>query len=228
MPLRSAGKRSATFRNIPDVASVGDNMLVIADGGVEYIGVGGTSCAAPLWAAFTALVNQQGANQVPAHASIGFINPALYALANSPYYNNVFHDITTGNNTWSASPNLFFAKTNYDLCTGLGSMNGVNLIVALTSITNVAPSIGRSLIPAPLQQGNTLSVMNSANPNGLWLLYFQDDTKNNAWGTNYNGWSVNLITANPVGLAGDNQLSVNTTVNSQQYGNVTNFNAPRL
>ena len=52
-----------------------------------------------------ALVNQQAvANGKPA---IGFINPAVYALASGPNYTNLFHDITTGNNTWSGSPNLF-------------------------------------------------------------------------------------------------------------------------
>ena len=39
---------------------------------------GGTSLAAPLWAGFMALVNQQAAanGQPP----IGFVNPALYAI----------------------------------------------------------------------------------------------------------------------------------------------------
>jgi hypothetical protein len=37
--------------------------------------IGGTSCATPLWAAFTALVNQQAANQ--GLSSVGFLNPAL-------------------------------------------------------------------------------------------------------------------------------------------------------
>ena len=214
---------STTYRNIPDVALTGDNVLVIADGGVYYPGTGGTSCAAPLWAAFTALVNQQAA--AVGHAPVGFINPALYALARSPFYTNVFNDVTTGNNTWSASPNAFYAVTNYDLCTGLGSPQGTNLINALTSVTNVQLSVA-GLIPAPKQPwGGTLGVMAGANPNGLWLLYLQDDTLNGYSGTNYNGWAVNLTTANPVGFAADNQVYVNTTINSQPYGNATNVSA---
>jgi hypothetical protein len=63
--------------------------------------------------------------------------------------------------------------------------------------------------------------MDGANPNGLWFLFIQDDTPANS-GTNYNGWALNLTTANPVGFAGDNQLYVNTTVNNQPYGNATN------
>lgn len=210
---------STTFRNIPDVALTADNVLVVADGGVLY-DAGGTSCAAPLWAGFTALVNQQAASV--GRSSVGFINPSLYALAQNPsYYTNVFKDTTTGNNTWSLSPNQFYAVTNYDLCTGLGAPNGTNLIYALTSTTNVVRGIA-GLIPAPLQPwGNTLSVMNGGNPNGLWLLYIQDDTPSDN-GTNFNGWFVNLTTANPVGFAADNQLYVNTTVDSQFYGNATN------
>jgi len=79
---------STTHRNIPDVALTADDVLVIADGGLEYIGVGGTSCASPLWAGFTALVNQQAANS--GHAPVGFINPALYAIASSANYTNCF------------------------------------------------------------------------------------------------------------------------------------------
>ena len=218
----TANGGSTTFRNIPDVAAVGDNILVVADGGVEFPGVGGTSCAAPLWAAFTALVNQQGATV--GHSPVGFVNPTLYALAKSPFYNNVFNDVATGSNTWSASPSLFIAVTNYDLCTGLGSMRGTNLINALTSVTNVAPALS-GLIPAPQQPwGNALSVMDGGDPNGFWLLYMRDEKLNGYFGTNYNGWFVTLTTADPVGLNGDNQLYVNTTINSQPYGNATNVN----
>jgi uncharacterized repeat protein (TIGR01451 family) len=202
----TANGGSTTFRNIPDVALTGDNVYVIADGGVEYPGTGGTSCAAPLWAGFTALVNQQAANV--GHAPVGFLNPTLYALAEGPYYTNVFNDTTTGNNTWSLSPTRFYAVTNYDLCTGLGSPKGTNLINALTSVTNVSANIGVNIPPPPQPWGTNLSVMNGSNPNGFWLLYIQDDKPSDV-GTNYNGWFVTLTTANPVGFAADNQLYVN-------------------
>jgi len=198
---------------------VGDNVLVIADGGVFYPGVGGTSCAAPLWGALTALVNQQSASL--GRSSVGFINPTLYALSRGQYYNGVFNDITNGNNTWSASTNFYFAVTNYDLCTGLGTPKAAALIAALTSITNVPASLA-GLIPAPAQPwGTTLSVMSGSNPNGYWLLYDRNQSQSYG-GTNYNGWMVNLTTADPVGYTADNQLTVNTTVNSQFLGDVTN------
>jgi hypothetical protein len=62
-------------------------------------------CAVPLWAGFTALVNQLAA--ALGNAPVGFINPAIHSLGYSAGY-GAFHDITTGNNTNSASHNLFY------------------------------------------------------------------------------------------------------------------------
>ncbi|MGA2177509.1 MAG: hypothetical protein ABSH38_21250 [Verrucomicrobiota bacterium] len=91
--------------------------------------MGGTSAAAPLWAAFTALVNQQTFSQ--GQPPIGFANPPLYALARGPQSSAIFNDITTGNNTNLLSADEFFAVPGYDLCTGWGSPAGGNLIAAL-------------------------------------------------------------------------------------------------
>ena len=120
---------SATSRNVPDVAAHADATIwSIANNG-EQGTVGGTSEAAPLWAGFAALVNQQAA---AAHQpQIGFLNPAIYAIGQGPAYSSAFHDITLGNNTNSASPSQFFAAPGYDLCTGWGTPNGSNLIAAL-------------------------------------------------------------------------------------------------
>ncbi|MGA9449915.1 MAG: protease pro-enzyme activation domain-containing protein [Verrucomicrobiia bacterium] len=122
---------STSFRNIPDVAmSAYEDMYIVYGGtGQGSDGWGGTSFAAPLWAGFTALVNEQAwAN---GKSPAGFINPAIYSLAAGTNYTNCFHDITIGNNTWSGSPNLFYATNGYDLCTGLGTPNGQNLLNAL-------------------------------------------------------------------------------------------------
>jgi hypothetical protein len=124
---------STSFRNIPDVALTADNVYV-AYGNGSSEEVGGTSCAAPLWAGFTALVNQQAVAN--GKSAVGFINPAIYSLAAGANYANCFHDVTTGNNTWSSSPSLFYATTGYDLCTGLGTPNGQNLINALVGSTD--------------------------------------------------------------------------------------------
>lgn len=120
---------STTMRNIPDVACLADTTIwLVADNG-EQLTVGGTSAAAPLWAGFAAMINQQAtANNQP---SVGFLDPAVYDIGTSSAYDPAFHDITTGNNTNSSSPNEFFAVPGYDLCTGWGSPNGTNLINAL-------------------------------------------------------------------------------------------------
>ena len=122
---------STSLRNIPDVALTADNVYVAYGNGTsgEF---GGTSCAAPLWAGFIALVNQQAATN--GESSVGFINPAIYAIAAGPNYAVCFHDVTTGSNTWPSSPNLFYATNGYDLCTGLGTPNGTNLINTLAPL----------------------------------------------------------------------------------------------
>lgn len=57
----AANQGSVHQRNIPDVAMAADNVFEIADNGRSLSGIGGTSCATPMWAGFTALVNQQAA-----------------------------------------------------------------------------------------------------------------------------------------------------------------------
>jgi uncharacterized repeat protein (TIGR01451 family) len=218
---------SATTRNFPDVALTADNVLVIADGGLEYIGVGGTSCAAPLWAGFTALINQQATNT--GHAAMGFINPALYAIAASANYTNCFHDTTTGNNTWSGSPGQFFATNNYDLCTGLGTPNGTNLIGALITVASSIGTVITHYSPPLSPYGPTLADLNGSNPNGQWRLYVLDDTPLDA-GAITNGWTLTLTTASILGQTADNQLLMSVSSASNLIGGnftftltVTNF-----
>ena len=211
----TASQGSTTFRNTPDVALAADDVLVIADGGVEYY-EGGTSCASPLWAGFTALVNQQATNN--GHASVGFLNPALYSIAKGTTYTNCFHDITTGNNTWSQNPNLFFAVPGYDLCTGLGTPNGTNLINALVNIAGNFPV--QITAPAP-PYGSTLSALNGGNPNGAWSLFVLDDQSPDS-GIISNGWFITLTIGSPVGFAADNALSMTASAtNAPVNGNVT-------
>jgi hypothetical protein len=72
------------------------------------------------------------------HAPMGFLNPALYAIGKSnANYASIFHDITTGNNFSSSSPDKYSAVPGYDLCTGWGTPNGTNLINTLTPLVFV-------------------------------------------------------------------------------------------
>ena len=132
---------STNLRNLPDVALTADNVWLIYDNGATGT-FGGTSCATPLWAAFTALINQQAAANGKPPA--GFLNPALYALGRSSNYAAAFHDMTTGNNTSASSPNNFYAVPGYDLCTGWGTPTGpalINLLAPPDALV-VSPAAG--------------------------------------------------------------------------------------
>ncbi len=123
----TANKGSTTKRDIPDVALTANNVYVRA-ASADY-DIGGTSCAAPLWAAFTALVNQQALAR--GTSTVGFVNSAVYTIGAGSAYGTDFHDITTGNNYSRSSPSKFAAVTGYDLCTGWGTPAGAALINAL-------------------------------------------------------------------------------------------------
>lgn len=125
----TANGGSTTNRNVPDVSMLAYYAWVVWDDGDEDWWWG-TSLAAPLWAGMTALANQQAAAR--SEAPLGFLNPALYAIGEGPLYNSCFHDITTGDNVDSGSPNLYFAVSGYDLCTGWGTPIGDSLINVLT------------------------------------------------------------------------------------------------
>jgi parallel beta-helix repeat protein len=127
---------SATMRNMPDVAMVADNIFVVANNGQQEW-LGGTSFATPLWAAFTALVNQQATAQ--GGQPVGFINPVFYALGKNPSYRAYFHDVVSGNSTNSGNPTKYFAVPGYDLCTGWGSPQ-TNLIDALVNFPTLPPT----------------------------------------------------------------------------------------
>ncbi len=112
-----------TYRNVPDVAANANfSFYVCADQAActanEY---GGTSFAAPMWAGYLALTNQQGATS--GKTPPGFINPIIYPL-NLGNGDADFHDITSGSNGATCS-------SGYNDCDGWGSPNGSALISAL-------------------------------------------------------------------------------------------------
>jgi len=206
---------SSTKRNIPDVALTATNVLVLFDAGQQGVAEG-TSCAAPLWAGYMALANQQAAlNSAP---PFGFINPAIYSIARSVNYNSSFHDITVGNNEWSGSPSAFTATFNYDLATGLGTPNGTNLITALLAVNQPAVHISP---PAP-PYGSTMASVNGGNPNGSWMMFLQDDAPVGQ-GMVANGWILNLTTADLVGMAGDVEVLTSTTNTTAFIGQTATF-----
>ena len=150
----SANQGSTSWRNLPDVALTAENVWVTYNNGISGP-VGGTSCAAPLWAGFIALANEQAAAMgVP---PVGFINPAIYAMASQAGYGSVFHDITTGNNFNTISPGKFAAVPGFDLCTGWGTPTGSNLINALVPFLQITPRSGFTAAGGPI--GGLFNVM---------------------------------------------------------------------
>jgi xanthomonalisin len=122
---------SSTYRNVPDVSMAGADCNIYDCLGSDD--EGGTSASAPLWAGFTALVNQQAA--ASGKDFVGFLNPSLYTIGKGSNYNNDFHDITTGNN---GSVTQFPAVTGFDLATGWGSPAGQHLI---NDLVGLAPTL---------------------------------------------------------------------------------------
>jgi pseudomonalisin len=79
-----------------------------------------------MWAGFMALVNQYGA--IFAQDTVGFLSPPLYdQIGTGSSYHSDIHDITSGSNGG------FDAVAGYDMVTGWGSPNGINLIAALAN-----------------------------------------------------------------------------------------------
>ena len=142
--ITSQNEGSKAYRDVPDVgANANFTFYVCADqSGCTANEYGGTSFAAPMWAGYLALTNQQAVtNSVPPP---GFINPTIYPLnlSNGDAY---FHDITSDAN----GSNGFPCVTGYNLCDGWGSPNGAGLINALAGL----PSI--SFTPTSLTFGKT-------------------------------------------------------------------------
>jgi hypothetical protein len=125
------GAGAGHCREVPDVSAAADPYTgyeIYYNG--SWGGIGGTSAAAPLWAAFMALVD---ASSGCAGTPVGFANPALYSAAASGYATS-FGDVVAGNNDYTGTNSgAFAAGTGYDMASGLGSPIGSALPAALCS-----------------------------------------------------------------------------------------------
>jgi subtilase family serine protease len=135
------------MRGVPDIAyqaSAGTGVLVYItlppDGtsgllcgatpcSTGWYVVGGTSASSPQWAGLIAIADQM------AGRNLGYINPALYQIANNPVkYANDFFDVTANcNQTTSISG--YCASRGWDAVTGLGTPNAARLIPDLIAAT---------------------------------------------------------------------------------------------
>lgn len=108
------GNYNQSGRAYPDVAAIGENMVIVENGKTVY-NYQGTSFSAPIWAGLTALLNDylisQGKHQV------GFLTPSLYGSLSG-----LLTDITSGNSRGCNGVG-FLAITGWDPATGLGTPN---------------------------------------------------------------------------------------------------------
>ncbi|GCF09187.1 S53 family peptidase [Dictyobacter arantiisoli] len=97
-------------RQIPDVSAVAYGLAVYYQG--QWGAVGGTSAAAPIWAAGLALVHQ---GLLSHHKAFSATPDVFYKVAQNN--NRSYYDVTQGNN-------LYYQATNgWDYTTGLGTPN---------------------------------------------------------------------------------------------------------
>ena len=114
-------------RQLPDIAAAADPdtgyavYYTVEGGGWSMIG--GTSGAAPFWAAITALFGE--VNTRAGVGRTGFLNPILYAIAANSEPNTVFHDVVRGGDL------LHRAGPGWDYATGLGSPDVTALAAAI-------------------------------------------------------------------------------------------------
>ena len=124
--------RAGATRGVPDVAANADRATAMA---IEYSDgrlrpAEGTSAATPLWAGVIALADQQAGQH------LGFVNPAIYAIARGPSYHQAFHDVVTGDNSvlWHSGVIAgYHAGPGWDPVTGWGSPDAQYLVPLLAN-----------------------------------------------------------------------------------------------
>ena len=138
--INGSNRGSTTLRNGPDVSANANFTFYTCSNQTTCLAnsYGGTSFAAPMWAAYLALVNQQLAANGKGPA--GFINPTIYQQNVTSSYGADFHDVSIG------TSGSHSAVTGYDLVTGWGSPN-TGLIAALTGSTTQTPAFTISASP---------------------------------------------------------------------------------
>jgi subtilase family serine protease len=130
--INSSNRGSTRYRNGPDVsANANFTFYVCADQtSCTANSYGGTSFAAPMWAGFVALINQQ--RVAASKKRIGNFNATIYPENEAggkltSRYATDFHDILSGKS------GSYSAVTGYDLVTGWGSPKA-GLITTLSNL----------------------------------------------------------------------------------------------
>jgi kumamolisin len=140
--INSSNRGSTTLRNGPDVSANANFTFYTCSNQTTCLAnsYGGTSFAAPMWAGYIALANQQLAAN--AQSPVGFLNPTIYQQnVNSSTYAADFHDVSSG------TSGNYSAVAGFDLVTGWGSPTS-GLITALTGSTTQTPDFAISASPS--------------------------------------------------------------------------------
>ena len=158
-------------REVPDVSADADP----STGYLVYYGgngsatdssawqtIGGTSGAAPLWAALVALANASSACSA---GPVGFLNPALYGVASGAVtgvtYASAFHDVTAGDNDiFGTNAGQYHAGTGFDMASGLGTPDAAALPGALCQ----ASSGGTTTVTVPTTTTTTPTTTTRTTP----------------------------------------------------------------
>lgn len=131
--IRSVNPGAIVGRCVPDVAANADwnasPYLLVANGTQQASG--GTSAAAPLWAALIALINAKRSAKNP----VGYLTPLLYRPLRGNARKTVgaaaCTDVLSGNNTTDEIGG-YSAASGYDAASGWGTPNGERLLSVLT------------------------------------------------------------------------------------------------
>jgi kumamolisin len=114
---------SRGVRQLPDVSAAAYGLAVYFNG--QWGAVGGTSAAAPIWAAGLALVNEGLLKQ--GHA-FGYGPQLFYQVANAGNGARSYYDVTRGNNLY------YPATPGWDFATGLGTPNFTDFYQAMSNL----------------------------------------------------------------------------------------------
>ncbi len=152
------GAVTGDCREVPDVSADADPSTgyVVYDSvnHLSWTAIGGTSGAAPLWAAVLAVAAAADSNTT----GYGAMNPILYGLAQeSP--GTYLNDVTSGNNDYNATNGgQFAAATGYDMATGLGTPVTSSLATGLMAIPLDVAVTGTQVYGGTPTFGATVSV----------------------------------------------------------------------
>ncbi len=205
-----------------------------SNSGFGFIGVGGTSAAAPAFAGMLALISQSQGG-----ARLGQANYVLYNLANqASLYSSAYHDITTGNNSvycaqnsLDCGSNLFETGYNtggeFDLASGLGSVDVTQLVnnwsKATLTPSNTSFTINGGTSPVSITHGQAVTLTATVTgaggtPSGDYSFVTNANEQAGTYGANANAMLYGTLSNGTSGGVSYNNLPGGTYSVSAYYG----------